>query len=802
MKKVQLHCPMSVRCLTATGCLLLCISLFLTACGDGMFGSNGVADKDGLSGSDSAVGDGRGAESQEGENQEAGRYESGAQEKEWVYVPEMIMVEDPRADYGEMQLVGDALCYISMTGETEEEAQKICRYSLTDRELVRLDIQWPPEEKKLEICSYIFEPDYGVWLIVNAYSADYGQLKRYLCRFDSEGKNLVYQDVTEEMGRGSYVGDMALDGQGRIYVFTSEHAPGEEAGVWLYTEEGSYQGELSFGASETVVVRGTANGEADRLYVCISKGESPDHCTVWEADFQEKKLTKAIDDFPNINGLCMGDFAGVAGQSAGAMEQHTLLLYDDRYVYGYNFSVHENGFGQTLEELFAWTDSDINGYFVESMGVLEDGGYYAAVEDWENNDRCIVILRKTKAAEAAQKKNITLAAVNGGSSLTALAVKFNRSQVQYHLDLKNYDSLTDLYNAILTREPIDLIDLSGVNIESLLRQGILEDLRPWMEQSEAFAPSDFLEGILDTYTVDGVLAGIPQTFSLRTMVGKKTLADESALTPERLFAAAQDSPGAVPVGATTRDEMMQYLMTFNQDAFIDWETGECRFDSEQFEAVLEFVSRFPDSLESEKEEEYLPGRIQSGEVLYAIVDIYNLKSLQVYQEMFGKEVSLGFPAIDGQGGTLLFPKNAFGITSVSQQKEGAWAFLESVLGAEEEIYNLRWMFGEFPSLKKHMDTIASNEIEEDRKWAEEGYEFGARIFEDGTIIQFHAVTREEIDTVLGLVKHARPCFSVQEDQVLRIIGEEAAAYYSGQKGAGDVMRIIQNRVQLYVNESR
>lgn len=379
---------------------------------------------------------------------------------------------------------------------------------------------------------------------INAYSADYGQLKRYLCRFDSEGKNLVYQDVTEEMGRGSYVGDMALDGQGRIYVFTSEHAPGEEAGVWLYTEEGSYQGELSFGASETVVVRGTANGEADRLYVCISKGESPDHCTVWEADFQEKKLTKVIDDFPNINGLCMGDSAGVAGQSAGAMEQHNLLLYDDRYVYGYNFSVHENGFGQTLEELFAWTDSDINGYFVESMGVLEDGGYYAAVEDWENNDRCI------------------------------------------------------------------------------------------------------------------------------------------------------------------------------------------------------------------------------------------------------------------QGGTLLFPKNAFGITSVSQQKEGAWAFLESVLGAEEEIYNLRWMFGEFPSLKKHMDTIASNEIEEDRKWAEEGYEFGARIFEDGTIIQFHAVTREEIDTVLGLVKHARPCFSAQEDQVLRIIGEEAAAYYSGQKGAGDVMRIIQNRVQLYVNESR
>ena len=176
---------------------------------------------------------------------------SGIPGREWVYVPEVITVGDSRADYDGMELVGDEICYISMSSEAEDEAQKICRYSLTDRELVMLDMEWTLEEKRLEICSYVFEPDYSVWLIVNAYSADYGQLKRYLCRFDSEGKNLFYQDVTEEMGGGSYVGDMVLDGQGRIYVFTSEYAPGEEAGVWLYTEEGSYQGELSFGASET-----------------------------------------------------------------------------------------------------------------------------------------------------------------------------------------------------------------------------------------------------------------------------------------------------------------------------------------------------------------------------------------------------------------------------------------------------------------------------------------------------------------------------------------------------------------------
>lgn len=188
-------------------CLTVCVSLLLTACGK-----------------DSAAGDNGEAGSREAERQGTGGSESGdsiapgTPGREWVYVPEVITVGDSRADYDGMGLVGDEICYISMSGEAEDEAQKICRYSLTDRELDRLDIQWPLEEKRLEICSYVFAPDYSVWLIVNAYSADYGQLKRYLCRFDSEGKNLFYQNVTEEMGRGSYVGDMVLDGQGRIYV--------------------------------------------------------------------------------------------------------------------------------------------------------------------------------------------------------------------------------------------------------------------------------------------------------------------------------------------------------------------------------------------------------------------------------------------------------------------------------------------------------------------------------------------------------------------------------------------------------
>ena len=782
--------------------------------------------------------------------------------KEWVYVPEIITVRDNRASYEDMQLIGDTVCYISMNGEAEGEPQMLCRYSLADRELTRISIQWTVEEKNLEICSFAFCPDYSVWLIVNAYSADYSQLNRYLCKFDAEGKNLAVRDITQEMGRGSFVGDMTVDGQGRIYVFTSEYAEDGEAGIWLYAEEGDYQGRLSFDTVETVRVKGTAEGEDGGLYVCIGKGEDPDHCTMLEIDFEGKRLAEAADDFPNIKGLCRvrrtdgasagqtkdltgpngtygsqagssavpnGDLpagapgtadgqtekaaGGLAGQpedTSGMTGKYDLLLYDETYVYGYVFHAGSGSSGKAPEKLFAWADSDINGYFVESLNLLEDGRYYATMEDWENDDRGIVLLRKTKAEDVVPRKNMVLAAVDGGSSLTALAVRFNRSQEQYHLELKSYDSLTDLYNAILTKEPMDLIDLSGVNVESLKRQGVFEDLRPYLEQSQVFAPEDFVEGILDTYEVDDVLIGIPESFTLRTMAGDRSLlAGEAGLTLEGLLAIAKRSPGALPVGEVTKTEMMQYLMMFNQDTFIDWETGECRFDSAQFQAVLEFADRFPDSLEAIPEEDSLPRKIHDGQVLFAIADLYGLGSLQFYEGMFGEAVVCGFPTADGSGGTLLFPGNAFGITSGSQYKEGAWKFIESILDPkeaeqmepEELVNSIRWQLNGLPSLKKIMDIMSEYRLEADRKWEEAGRGFGARIYDDGWTIEFHALTQEEIDAVLALVKDAKPYFSAEDNDIIKIVNEEAPAYYSGQKKPEDVAKVIQNRVQLYVNEN-
>lgn len=672
-------------------CLTIFAVIFLTAC------STGISDNGDVSSESNSI----------------------VQKPEWVYVPERIEVADKRVDYDNMKLIGDIACYISMNGESEDGAQSICQYSLTDRELASIPIDWKDDGYLREICCYSFDEDFNVCLIANVYSSGFGKLRRFLYKFDPEGKNLFFKDITEWLGSGISMSGMTIDRQGRMYIFTDEYS--EKTGIWLFTADGNYHGTISYGSSENVLVRGAVDGDDGKFYVCISKGEEGDHCALAEVDFENRQFAEFLSDFPAVNGIC-----------ADPTGQYDLLLYDDIAAYGYYLP------SQKKEELFAWGSSDVNGYYVKTLSLLEDGRYFCTVGDWTNDDRSLVLLTETRSEEVPDRLDLVLAAVDGGSELTALAVGFNRINDQYHITIKNYGSITDLYNAILAKETIDIIDLSGVNVESLCRQGIFQDLSTYLEQSETITRSDFLDGILEAYTFDGTLVGIPEGFWLRTVAGDGSLmGNDTGLTLEGLFVITESNSQAMPFDEITKEEMMQFLMMFNEDAFIDWETGECHFNSAQFKAVLEFVNRFPDSIGSGQGDVSLPNKIQNGDVLFAIADISAVKNFQLYEEIFGENAAyVGFPAMDGKRGTLLFAYNAFGIVASSENKGGAWNFIESVLtrkdtGAmdKEEVYQY-YTYGlepaQLPTMKNVMSAIIDYIMETDKK-----EKFGARIYDDG-----------------------------------------------------------------------
>lgn len=762
-------------------CLPIFLSAFLTACNPGASNSSGVSDGEAPGGALS--GDMLPADTAPYADSTSA---PATGKTEWVYVPERIEIRDERADYDAMRLIGDTVCYISMNGEGEDSPREICRYALTDRELTGIPIDWQDDGQAREISCYAFDSDCNVCLIANVYSADYSQFRRFLYKFDREGNNIFFKDITEQLGRGTSIGGMSVDGQGRIYVFNPEE------GIWLYTADGSYHGTVSYGSSEEVQIRGTVEGEDEKYYICIRTEGNEAHCALAEVDFEKKQLAESRTDLPVVDGVC-----------ADPSGQYDLLLYDHTAAYGYNLSA------QKKEELFVWQDSDVSGYDVQYFSAMEDGRYFCAVEDWLYDDRSVVLFTRTGAEEAPQRREMVLAGLDEGmSDRVGLAVRFNRGNSQYRIAVKSYSSLTELYNAILAREPIDIVDLSGVNIKNLCRQEVFEDLSPYLEGSANLSREDFVDGILEAYTFDGVLVGIPDSFRLRTVVGDRNmLGSAPGLTLEGLLAMTGNNPGAMPFDGITREEMMQYLMMFNEETFIDWETGECHFDSDLFKAVLELVKRFPDSTDGAEEEVSLPAKIQNGDVLFAIADMAEVTGFRLYGGIYGETAAgVGFPTADGRGGTLLFADNAYGIVSTSENKSGAWDFVESVLQRkytegmdDKEVYGAFYWRPPFqyPSMKKAFLAITDFVMEREKDGR-----LGSIFYSDGWGYDFHAVTGEEIDAILNLIPEATPYFNVENSEVLNIINEEAASYYSGQKEVEDVTDIIQNRIQIYVNENR
>lgn len=126
----------------------------------------------------------------------------------------------------------------------------------------------------------------------------------------------------------------------------------------------------------------------------------------------------------------------------------------------------------------------------------------------------------------------------------------------------------------------------------------------------------------------------------------------------------------------------------------------------------------------------------------------------------------------------MLSSDAYAIATVSEHKESAWSFIEESLTQEKKSEMYAEFYISYHALKKILNERAETAIEREE------------------------LTWDELNVLLKLLPDATPFFSVEDDEIIKIINEEAGAYYSGQKGIDDVMSIIQNRVKLYVSENK
>jgi ABC-type glycerol-3-phosphate transport system substrate-binding protein len=215
------------------------------------------------------------------------------------------------------------------------------------------------------------------------------------------------------------------------------------------------------------------------------------------------------------------------------------------------------------------------------------------------------------------------------------------------------------------------------------------------------------------------------------------------------------------------------------------------------------------------------------------MNINGFSSITEYDAVYNGNLAFkGFPC-ESKNGSSLILTTPLAMSSQSANKDGAWRFMRTVLteGSVQSRYSSS--DNGFPTTQKLFDqavqkAMTENHNENDvmsRQYSLDGNGWSQSsgsvvvisnndgeavsdevlpklklVFADKTIDVF-ALTQTQLDRfmeMLNTIDHG-----LNYDQTLgSMVQEECVPFFAGQKTAEDVVKIIQSRVNIYVNEQR
>ncbi len=464
---------------------------------------------------------------------------------------------------------------------------------------------------------------------------------------------------------------------------------------------------------------------------------------------------------------------------------------------------------------FINSDLNING-FVGFTPIDEKSFLGIFNENYEYQNLRAGIFTYVDPKDIPDKTVLVLAGNYVRGDLKKRIVEYNRASQDYRIVVKEYDSystyedynagITKLNNEIITGGMPDILLAEGLPVENYIAKGLIADIGKMIKQDEELSQVEFLQNVFDAYSVNGKLYYIVPSFYVRTMIAKKSLVgDRQQWTMEDMQQVLATMPeGAVAMGDQTRSSFFDLVMQYCGSDFIDVATGKCSFDSPDFIAMMEFAKNLPEEIIHDEdywmnydyESQYREDKV----LLYdnAIGRISNMN--YVINGYFGEEVSfVGFPTQSGNGSFVSSYDYTFCISSKSRNQEEAWNFLRYYLTDDYQRDGVSGM-----PVKKDVFLEKANEALERPFYLDENgekQEYDDTFYLNGEEIPLPPMTQEQLDQITAFVQTVdKPMYA--NEAVLNIIKEEMDAYYSGQKSAQDVAKVIQSRAQVYVDENR
>lgn len=690
-----------------------------------------------------------------------------------------------------MELTADGTWIYAVMAKSDAESGGVKKwftgYRAEDGEAKRVETDGAEKAMLLQIAA---GEDGAFWGVL--YQVEAGVFTEFsVNQYDENGKVLSSKDLAgllmDETGGHTYGHCVQIGRDGSLYL---AYADGGNSVLSAISQEG----QVLFRTGVAGTVERTVLADDGHLYAAVKREE--DTLELLSVDARSGESRTLVKNLPqNMSRTLLAvstDGKKLYYNALGDLYEYSVTDGESRRL----FALADMRLAE--EELVGVVQVDEEHFYFLS-NVRSDTGISRA------ELTCVSRASADEAVPVQDKEALKLAVFAEDDDVNQAVAWFNRQSNDCKIEICLYSGLDETDGADRLQADIasgkipDLIDLAGVDGMTYIRQGIVADLTPLLEQDPEISESDFVENAVSTYRYGEGLYAIPTIFWLDSLVGKTScLGGRTGWTLEefREYADALPDPGAATAGAS-KEEMFNRIMIQYAERYIDWENGTCSFDSGEFLELLEFVNRFPDH--AAEDEEQIVDKIRADKMLLYPTTMNCALAFQLNQAIFGEETTyIGFPSESGSGSKMMIFGNAFGISQNCKNKDAAWAFLKSMYTSDSKTID------GFPtykaSLEKAFDFASMGTYRTD----ENGVRTEQPKYElpyGGLTFEIYAATEEEIGQLRSLIENAEPA-DIRTPGIYAILQEEASAFFEGQRSAAEAADIMQSRVALYINERR
>ena len=513
------------------------------------------------------------------------------------------------------------------------------------------------------------------------------------------------------------------------------------------------------------------------------------------------------------------DVSEILGTGLSSCSSGNLYVEDTTNLFSIDLD------SSTITTLLTWSEQDINRSvysFTSPICVLSEdvvcilGTSYGTNNDVGYDLGVVVMLIRQDQNPNSGKETIILGGfdIAFNDALLEAVDAFNKTSDAYRVEIVDYikpdeqgnidyeQCMQQMYLDVYTGEGPDIIYSKGTgwyttvfSLAEYEANDLLLDLYPLMEADPDFDIDDYLPNVIEACTIGGELCKIPIHFSVYGIAAEPSVTNGiTGWTPDEFDEIATTLPSEMQmISEMTQLDLLSAILAGSMSCFIDEDTNEVNFETEEFYSILELAKEYG---EPEPEDGSWPaGGAQTccGHcMIYGTVD---------FSYCFPMSFSttpdiIGFPSPD-KVSSYIYPEEEVAISSWCDCPEGAWAFVKYLLSEEYQTensfdymqaYGLPGGYG-FPIRTDSLQTII------DLAMDPPDIEFDGSDTEYVPII----LTQEQADACLAAIEQSDTLYYL-DLEIYSIIEEEVQAYFQDQKSVEEVCALISDRVQTLVNE--